>query len=89
MVKIYDYNGLELHPVRLAGRGPNGKEIMVPCRPQQASLWAVYGLYRYPRTKDDLDVIEDFKTEGEARHFRAQLLYCFPHLRHYRPITQH
>jgi hypothetical protein len=89
MARIYDYNGLELHPVRVAGYGPNGAEIMVPCRPPQASLWAVYGHFRYPRPKDNLEVIDDFKTEREARHFREQLLYCFPHLRAYRQVTLH
>ncbi len=89
MLKIHDYNGLEIHPVRLSGHGPKGKEIMVPCRQHQASLWAVYGHYRFPRTKDDVEVIDDFTTEGEARRFSECLLYCFPHLRHYRPVTMH
>ena len=90
MARIYDYNGLELHPVRLAGHhGSNGAEVMTPCHPPQASLWAVYGHFRFPRTKDDLEILDDFKTAGEAWHFREQLFYCFPHLRHYRQVTLH
>jgi hypothetical protein len=89
MVRINDFDGLELHPCRVIGYAPNGKEIMAPCRPQQAAFWAVYGHYRYSRTKDDLEIIDDFRAEGEARRFRHRLLECFPHLRRYHPVSTH
>ena len=89
MVRINDFDGLEIHPCRVVGYAPNGKEIVAPCKPQRASFWAVYGHYRIPHINGCFDAFDDFQTEREAWRFRDRLLGCFPHLRGYRYATRH
>jgi hypothetical protein len=79
MMRIRDFDGLEVHPSKVVG-GAGNQEIRMPCEPELASSWTVYGHYRSGDIFEGIDGLEDYPTEAEALKFRDRLLDCYPHL---------
>lgn len=76
MLRIKDFDALEIHACAIIGRESTGKEIVEPCEPADADFWTVYGHYR----TGGVDAFEDFATETEAAAFHDRLLSIYPHL---------
>ena len=91
MMEIYEYDGLEIHPVRdhswndeTMGPGP----FCIPvhretrceiCEPETAHFWSVYGHCPYGGDW----CFEDFPTHQEARAFAERLPTVYPHLKEF------
>ena len=79
MMLIHDYVGLEVHPCIVVGYSQN-TPILMPCAPQEASFWTVFGKYQVKGRSGGLDAFDNFPTEAEAREFHDKLISIFPHL---------
>jgi len=78
MLRIREFDALEITPCRVVGNDSLGNEIVEPCddAPEEAAFWTVYGHYR----SGGVDAFEDFATEAEAVAFHDQLVAAYPHL---------
>jgi hypothetical protein len=80
MMKIRDFDGLEIQPCAVIGRDSKGENIVEPCDPERAAFWTVYGHYRPGGALGGVDALEDFPTEAEAQKFNDRLISIYPHL---------
>ena len=76
LLRIWEFDALEIHPCSVIGYGSAGKEIVETCAPKEADFWTVYGHYR----TGGVDAFEDFATEAEAGKFHDRLVEVYPHL---------
>jgi hypothetical protein len=78
MLRIREFDALEIAPCRVVGHDSLGNEIVEPCddAPEEVAFWTVYGHYR----TGGVDAFEDFATEAEAVAFHDQLIAAYPHL---------
>lgn len=78
MMRIREFDALEIAPCRVVGNDSLGNEIVEPCddAPEEAAFWTVYGHYR----TGGVDAFEDFPTEAEATAFHDHLTRVYPHL---------
>jgi hypothetical protein len=76
MMRITDFDGLEIGPCAVIGHTDDGEEIAEQCEPAEASFWTVFGHLK----TGGVDTIEDFNTEGEAQKFHDRLMAVYPHL---------
>ena len=76
MLRIGDFDALEIHPCIVIGKDSLNKEIVEQCEPEDAHFWTVYGHLR----TGGVDAFEDFATEAEAVAFRDRLIADYPHL---------
>jgi len=87
MMRIREFDGLEIRPCKTIGY-VNNEEVSMPCEPELASRWTVYGHYRPNDAFEGIEALEDYPTEAEAEKFRARLLKCYPHLSGNLPVPQ-
>lgn len=80
MLRIRDFDGLEIQPCAVIGRDSSGGKIVEPCEPKEADFWTVYGHYRPGGPMGGVDSLEDFPTEAEAQEFHDRLVSVYPHL---------
>jgi hypothetical protein len=77
LLRIWEFDALEIHPCAVIGYDSAGKEIVETCAPKEADFWTVYG---HNRT-GGVDAFEDFATVAEAGNFHDRLVEVYPHLR--------
>ena len=85
MMRIGDFDGLETKPSKVIGYTGHGLEILIPCEPEQASCWVVYGRYSPNGVFNGVEPFDRFESEAEARRFQERLLAVYPHLNGDRP----
>ena len=78
MLRIREFDALEIAPCRIVGHDSHGNELVEPCddTPAEAAFWTVYGHFR----TGGVDAFEDFPTEAEAIAFHDRLIAIYPHL---------
>jgi len=76
LLRIWEFDALEIHPCMVVGHDSMGGDIVEPCEPEDAHFWTVFGHYRC----GGIDDFEDFPTESEAHAFHDRLIAAFPHL---------
>src|ERR1700693_2743060 len=78
MLRIRDFDALEIAPCRVVGNDSLGNHIVEPCddASEEAAFWTVYGHFR----TGGVDAFEDFPTEEEALAFHDRLIAAYPHL---------
>lgn len=76
LLRIWEFDGLEIHPCAVVGFGGMHDEIVEICHPEEADFWTVFGHYR----RGGIDDFRDFGTEAEAQAFHDELISVFPHL---------
>jgi hypothetical protein len=76
MLRIREFDALEIHPCAVVARDGTGMEFVEPCKREDAHFWAVYGHYR----TGGVDAFKDFATEAEAMAFHDRLIAIYPHL---------
>ena len=89
MMRIREFDRLDIKPCAIIGHTLQGKEIVEPCEPEQASFWTVYGHYRPREVWNGVEAFEDFNTEAAAQKFYNQLLKTYPHLNADLPRAQY
>ncbi len=67
--RIPDYDGLEIHPVRVYETRED-KTFCEQCEPEEADFWSVYGHL----IEGGVECIDDFAAEAQAERFASQLL---------------
>jgi len=76
MMEIQKYNGLEISPIREFKEAASDQKHCERCEREEADYWSVFGHL----AAGGAECFEDFKSEGKARAFAAQLLEAYPHL---------
>ena len=76
LLRIWEFDALEIHPCAVIGKDSTGADISAPCEREEADFWTVYGHYRTGGTDD----FGDFATEAEAWAFHDRLISIYPHL---------
>jgi len=76
MMRIRDFDALEIHPCAVIGKDSTDNDIVEQCEPNDARFWTVFGHLR----TGGLDDFEDFATEAEAIAFHDQVIAAYPHL---------
>lgn len=77
--RIHEFDRLEVHPCKVVGYIDNDP-VAIPCEPELASFWTVYGHYCPDALLSGFEAIEDFMTEAEARGYRERIIERYPHL---------
>ena len=78
MLKIHDYDGLEIHPCH-EQEEDDGSTHIEQCEAEEAQFWSVYGHLK----TGGIECFEDHPTEKEARKAAEQILAAYPHLNTY------
>jgi hypothetical protein len=76
LLRIGEFDALEIHPCAVVGHDNMGADILAPCEPEEAHVWTVYGHYRTGGTDD----FADFAAEADAIAFHDRLISIYPHL---------
>jgi hypothetical protein len=79
MQRITDFDRLEIHPCKVIGF-VDDHELSMPCEPEMAAFWTVFGHYPQDDSLLGLEPLENFPTLIEAQRFRDELLDTYPHL---------
>jgi len=81
VMRIKNFERLEIQPHRLIGYGRRGEEITWPCEPELATCWIVYGVCQTYGSPDSYDHFTSLHTEAAALTFCDKVMGMFPHLR--------
>ena len=76
MMRIRQFDALEIHPCCVVGTTSTGEEIVETSNPSEADFWTVYGHCR----SGGIEAFDDFPTEAKAIQFRDRLTVAYPHL---------
>ncbi len=76
MRRIREFDHLEILPSKTVGF-INDAPLTMPCPPELASLWTVYG---HNHASQEIETFDEFPTETAAEGFRTKLLTNYPHL---------
>lgn len=77
--RIHQFDRLEVHPCKVVGF-VDSDPVAIPCEPELASFWTVYGHYGPEASLSGFEAIEDFMTETEAKRYRERIIERYPRL---------
>ncbi len=78
--RMKDFDRLEIQPCKISDYRVHSTRMVLPSKPEHASLWIVRGYYRSDEVYNGIEHFAEFKTKEEAQILYNRLLRDYPHL---------